>query len=141
MTTTAPPDNLQLFDALTYHIERINATPPELRNPTDVRALALIADVTEQVIHAAETFVSELSSPDLPQEVIMPRPRKNKGYTPPEAMPYVGTREASEILGVSVTVVKRLAKRGDIPSAYLVDNKFYIMLRSEVIELKQKRDR
>lgn len=70
----------------------------------------------------------------------MARPKRNKGYTPPEAQPYCGTREASEILGVSVTVVKRLAKRGDIPSAYLVDNKFYIMLRSEVIELKQKRD-
>lgn len=69
----------------------------------------------------------------------MARPKRNKGYTPPPDMPYIGTDEAAEIMGVSETIIKRMAKERDIQSAYKIQNRFWIMLRSEIETLAKKR--
>lgn len=52
--------------------------------------------------------------------------------------PYIGTTSAAAILEVSETVVKKLAKRGDIPGAYREGRQWFIP-REEVEKLAARR--
>ena len=55
-----------------------------------------------------------------------------------QVRPYIGTTSAAAILGVSETVVKKLAKRGDIPGAYR-EGKQWFLPRAEVEKLAKQR--
>lgn len=71
----------------------------------------------------------------------MPRPRKNKGYTPPESQPYVGIRTACEMLNMKRQSVLKAIRTGKLPSAYQVDEGgHWIMLESDVIQFKIERN-
>lgn len=68
----------------------------------------------------------------------MPRPRKNKpGYVEPRIKPYITTKTAAEMLGVTQSRIKQLIQDGDIKSAYR-DGNIWLMRRREVQKLLNK---
>lgn len=120
-------------DIISRGIERVYEAFPDAYDSRDPAFLDALNDVV----------LEALQSPDLTREVVtMPRPRKNKGYTPPESQPYVGIRTAMEILGLTRQGVMRQIEYNRIPSAYQVDEPrgTWIMLKSDVIQLKNERE-
>lgn len=69
----------------------------------------------------------------------MARPRKQRKERIEPDKPYIGTREAAQLLGVSETIVKRMATAQDIESAYKIDDRFWVMARSEIETIASNR--
>lgn len=71
----------------------------------------------------------------------MPRPRKERKERIEPEKPYIGTKTAAEILGVSRQRVDQLIRDDVFDSAYQIDEPggAWVILRSEVEKFKQNK--